>query len=138
MDAVSQRYCWTTESISTINLHGLKKAICYQNIYGTLCERAGFENKKVPYIDYGDYGWEGEAKKQDCENEEQVKRYFLRMGIHLFLAYALSASDLHGENFLACGEYPVLLDFETLPGYAGWQMVRQLTNRYRIISIRLW
>ncbi len=99
--------------------HGLKKAICYQNIYGTLCERAGFENKKVPYIDYGDYGWEGEAKKQDCENEEQVKRYFLRMGIHLFLAYALSASDLHGENFLACGEYPVLLDFETLPGYAG-------------------
>lgn len=73
----------------------------------------------MPYIDYGDYGWEGEAKKQDCENEEQVKRYFLRMGIHLFLAYALSASDLHGENFLACGEYPVLLDFETLPGYAG-------------------
>lgn len=26
--------------------HGLKKAICYQNIYGTLCERAEFENKK--------------------------------------------------------------------------------------------
>ena len=41
--------------------HGLKKAICYQNIYGTLCERAEFENKKVPYIDYGDYGWEVSA-----------------------------------------------------------------------------
>lgn len=117
--------------------HSLKKAICYQNIYGLLCERAGLKNitqrdggqetdcedliyaGKVPYIDCGDYGWEGEVRKKDCESEEQVKRYFLRMGIHLFLAYALSASDLHGENFLACGEYPVLLDFETLPGYAG-------------------
>lgn len=112
--------------------HSLKKTICYQDIYGTLCERAEFENKKVPYIDYGDYGWEGEAKKQDCENEEQVKRYFLRMGIHLFLAYALSASDLHGENFLACGEYPVLLDFETLPGYAavadGEAVDKQISN----------
>lgn len=117
--------------------HSLKKAICYQNVYELLWKRAGLEHGaqrdcldegecgdsvytgKVPYIDCDDYGWEGEARKQDCENEEQVKRYFRRMGIHLFLAYALSASDLHGENFLACGEYPVLLDFETLPGYAG-------------------
>ena len=117
--------------------HSLKKTICYQDIYELLCVKAGLENRiqrdcsreteredltdtgKVPYLDCGDYGWEGEVKKRDCENGEQVKHYFLRMGIHLFLAYALSASDLHGENFLACGEYPVLLDFETLPGYAG-------------------
>lgn len=117
--------------------HSLKKAICYQKLYDLLCKRAGLENGtqgdrghetdredsiytgKVSYIDCGDYGWEGEAKKQECENEEQVKHYFLRMGIHLFLAYALSASDLHGENFIACGEYPVLLDFETFPGYTG-------------------
>ena len=117
--------------------HSLKKAICYQDIYETLCERAGLESGtqrdcdhtndckdpiytgKVPYIDCSDYGWEGEARKPECESEEQVKRYFFRMGIHLFLAYALSVSDLHGEKFLACGEYPVLLDFETLPGYAG-------------------
>ena len=36
----------------------------------------------------------------------------------MFLGYVLTASDLHGENLIACGEYPMIIDFETFPGYA--------------------
>ena len=32
------------------------------------------------------------------------------MGIHLFLGYVLTASDLHGENLIACGEYLMITD----------------------------
>ena len=43
------------------------------------------------------------------------------MGIHLFLGYALGATDLHGENIIAHGEYPVIIDMETYPGYLKQQ-----------------
>lgn len=33
------------------------------------------------------------------------------------LGYALGATDLHGENIVAHGEYPVIIDMETYPGY---------------------
>lgn len=38
------------------------------------------------------------------------------MGIQLCLCYLLDGSDLHGENLIACGEFPVIVDLETLSG----------------------
>ena len=43
------------------------------------------------------------------------------MGIHLFLGYALGATDLHGENIIAHGEYHLIIDMETYPGYLKQQ-----------------
>lgn len=37
------------------------------------------------------------------------------------LGYALGATDLHGENIIAHGEYPVIIDMETYPGYLKQQ-----------------
>ena len=51
----------------------------------------------------------------------EVEHYYFRMGIHLFLGYALGATDLHGENIIAHGEYPVIIDMETYPGYLKQQ-----------------
>ena len=56
-----------------------------------------------------------------CKNESEVEHYYFRMGIHLFLGYALGATDLHGENIIAHGEYPVIIDMETYPGYLKQQ-----------------
>lgn len=55
-----------------------------------------------------------------CKNESEVEHCYFRMGIHLFLGYALGATDLHGEN-IAHGEYPVIIDMETYPGYLKQQ-----------------
>ena len=33
----------------------------------------------------------------------------------------LGATDLHGENIIAHGEYPVIIDMETYPGYLKQQ-----------------
>ena len=32
------------------------------------------------------------------------------------MAHLLSATDLHGENIIAVGEFPVIMDMETFPG----------------------
>ncbi len=65
-------------------------------------------------ISHSDYGWEEKIYFRECGTEEGVKRFYQRTGIQIFLAYLFGTSDLHCENMIARGEYPVLIDLETL------------------------
>jgi type 2 lantibiotic biosynthesis protein LanM len=60
------------------------------------------------------YAWIGYVPERECADAVAVGRYYRRAGMLLCLAYALHGSDLHHENVLASGEYPVLIDLETL------------------------
>ena len=60
---------------------------------------------------------EENIENKSCNIKEEIERYYFRLGIHLFLGYALGATDLHGENIVAHGEHPVIIDMETYPGY---------------------
>lgn len=46
--------------------------------------------------------------------ENEVHLYFKRAGVLLFFAYLFSSVDLHCENIVANGEYPTIVDYETL------------------------
>lgn len=111
--------------------HGLEKEILYQRIYGWLCEAAGSDFLPVELHDGGDYGWEELLEIRPCKTLEQVERYFFRMGIHLFLCYVLHGTDMHWENFLASGEYPLLVDAETLPGIFRKTEISSAQDRIR-------
>lgn len=95
------------------------KGIQYQKIYNYLCDKANISILPMNCLDYEKESWEEEICVQMCENQQQVKRYYFRMGIHLALAYVMGVSDLHGENIIAHGEYPIVVDFETFPGYSA-------------------
>ena len=80
-----------------------------------------FNENKVPYnfkslkiINRKDYGWVEFADHLPCRDEEEVKIYYRRAGALLCLLYIFSTSDCHMENIIASGEYPVLVDLETL------------------------
>lgn len=45
---------------------------------------------------------------------EYLPEYYRRCGCLLCLTWLLRSSDLHEENLIACSEYPVLVDLETL------------------------
>lgn len=96
--------------------HSVQKNIIYQEIYQEICKKMCLLNRKIEYLDCGTHGWEEEIQQKSCETNEEVRHYYVRIGIHLCLAYILSASDLHGENLIASGEFPVIVDFETFPG----------------------
>ena len=97
--------------------HSLDKNMKYQKLYKHLCEKAGISCREVKYLSRRTYGWEENIENKSCNTKEEVERYYFRLGIHLFLGYALGATDLHGENIVAHGEYPVIIDMETYPGY---------------------
>lgn len=96
--------------------HSLKKDEIYQNLFGELCRRTGLTAFFCRVLDRGSYGWSQYLRHAPCADREGAGRYYERMGIHLFLCMLLNGSDMHRENILAVGEYPVILDMETLPG----------------------
>jgi type 2 lantibiotic biosynthesis protein LanM len=70
---------------------------------------------KVPVtIDRGDYGWCEYIVRKDCKTEAQIKKFYERQGSWLALFHALGSCDLHLENLIASGEYPVVIDLETV------------------------
>lgn len=61
-----------------------------------------------------DYGWVEYIEHQPCHNQAQVKRFFFRSGVNLCLFYLLDGADAHLENLISHGEFPVIIDLETL------------------------
>ena len=78
--------------------------------------RAGFETPfYVPtVIDRGDYGWSEFVAHRPCADRAGVERFYRRLGGYLAVFYALRARDMHFENLIAFGEFPVPVDLETL------------------------
>ena len=70
--------------------------------------------KLIKVINRSNYGWVEFVEASPCQDIEATKRYYKRCGVLLCLVYVLEAIDLHFENIIACGEYPVLIDLETL------------------------
>jgi len=75
-------------------------------------------------VDRSNYGWVRHLYGSGCADEAGVRRFFHRQGANVALSYVLGATDLHFENVLAVGEYPVIVDWETLfqvvgPGGGG-------------------
>ncbi|HEU5377775.1 MAG TPA: type 2 lanthipeptide synthetase LanM family protein [Ktedonobacteraceae bacterium] len=65
-------------------------------------------------LNCGEYGWAEFITPVSCDTQEQVERFYERQGSYIALLYALKATDMHYENVLASGEYPMLIDLEAL------------------------
>ena len=70
--------------------------------------------KLLKVLNRSTYGWVEFVEYLPCQDKEEVKRYYQRAGQLLCLLYILGANDCHNENLIACGEYPVVVDLETL------------------------
>ncbi len=60
------------------------------------------------------YGWSNEVPIRECDDESDVSLYYQRFGAWLAIFHVLAASDMHMENFIANGAFPVPVDFEML------------------------
>ncbi|PXV91688.1 type 2 lantibiotic biosynthesis protein LanM [Lachnotalea glycerini] len=70
---------------------------------------------KIPKGIYKDkYCYNEFIEAEYCINEEQVEKFYIRYGYLIAICYLLNINDLHLENVVACGEYPVIIDMETL------------------------
>jgi type 2 lantibiotic biosynthesis protein LanM len=76
----------------------------------------GFEPRFriVNVINRGNYGWSEFVASQQCSSSEEMKRFYRRLGGYLALFHSFRATDIHYENLIAAGEFPIPIDLETL------------------------
>lgn len=77
-------------------------------------ERVRVKLKHMDFLDAGDYGWQQYIPHKPCENRKEAEDFMYRLGCLLFVTYLTNSNDLHMENLIACGAYPMLVDTETL------------------------
>ncbi|WP_418474246.1 type 2 lanthipeptide synthetase LanM family protein [Frisingicoccus sp.] len=79
-----------------------------------LGEKTGIWQMTYPFLSYPEHSWSSIVAFKQCETENQLENYYMRLGVQLFLFYVIGTKDLHYENIIASGEYPVVIDLETL------------------------
>ncbi|MBO1139291.1 type 2 lantipeptide synthetase LanM [Enterococcus avium] len=53
-------------------------------------------------------------EQKECTSLKEVEDYYTRYGQLIGLIYLTNGSDMHFENIISHGEYPVIIDYETL------------------------
>lgn len=92
----------------------LRPECAYQRYISDIQRGCKMNMKTFKIINHEKYGWEEYVEAQECTNKEEVENYYYRFGVLIFINYILNANDLHGENIIAAGEYPVIIDAETI------------------------
>lgn len=68
----------------------------------------------VGVLDLGDYGYMEFVPAAAIANKAEADVYYQRLGALIALMHLLSGTDLHHENIIANGAFPVPIDLETL------------------------
>ena len=61
-----------------------------------------------------DFGFQEFMAYSECTTKEEVRNYYRRVGKAMAIFHLFDTSDIHGENIIPVGEYPVFTDLETL------------------------
>lgn len=121
----------------------------FTRLLGWISERTGSSQYHYRILSCRDHSWCEIVEYQSCESEQEIRQYYRRLGEQLFLSYLLGTSDIHAENLIACGAYPVIVDLEALarPGKeiqaesaedAIYSWIRELVIGTGILPFYVW
>ena len=65
-------------------------------------------------IDKNNYGWCEYVEYAFCQNLKEIELFYFRLGVLLMILYLLGGYDMHAENLVAHGSFPVIVDYECL------------------------
>ncbi|MBU0725089.1 MAG: type 2 lantipeptide synthetase LanM family protein [Alphaproteobacteria bacterium] len=65
-------------------------------------------------LECGDHGWMEWVAPADCRDTGEVAAFYRRLGMLAACLRLLRGTDIHSENLIAAGAYPVMVDLECL------------------------
>ena len=96
--------------------HSLAVDEAFNDIARWFSRYLGIEIRTVQTLNKESYGWCSYVSADPCVNENQVRRYYYRYGTLIFLTKILGSTDLHYENLISSGEFPIIVDAELILG----------------------
>ena len=94
--------------------HSMENEKRYSELLQYISEATGIGQLDYSFLSFKDHSWCSIVAYKDCHTQSELENYYIRLGVQIFLTYYLGTKDLHCENMIASGEYPVLIDLETL------------------------
>ena len=76
----------------------LEKDNSFFKLYGLFCDQGDLPLKRVSILARDSYSWEEYIERNPCKNETEIKRYFERMGILLFLCWLMEHRNTAGSD----------------------------------------
>lgn len=92
----------------------IKVEIAFQKTLEWLNNGINTNHKIINVITYKDHGWVEFLENDQVKTDLELERYYYRLGSLLSLLHSLNTVDIHFENLVAHGEYPCIVDLETL------------------------
>jgi type 2 lantibiotic biosynthesis protein LanM len=93
----------------------LRSHLLFNQVLSLISEKVSDLPFKLPIVvDRGAYGFMEFVEAHTCASQHELKRFFYRHGVQLALLHVMGGTDLHYENVVAHGEYPILVDLETI------------------------
>ena len=86
-----------------------QELLCWLNEHGA---EPGFQTMGV--LTNNAHGWAEFIQPVSCTIEDELTRFYQRMGGYVAILYLLNGTDFHFENLIASGEHPFLIDLEAL------------------------
>jgi type 2 lantibiotic biosynthesis protein LanM len=105
----------------------------YSRFLGVLRQNGVTPDQQAPAtLDFGDYGYAAAVAYREADSEETLHAYYRRFGGLAAIAHMLGTTDLHHENLIAAGAYPIIIDVETLfqPNHAASRVVQAQHNAF--------
>lgn len=75
----------------------------------------------IKILDKGEYHWQEYVDSKSCNSESEIKRLYYRIGLLAAISYVFKMEDLHMENVIVNGEFPYIVDLETIFQIDGFQ-----------------
>ncbi|NPC93161.1 type 2 lantipeptide synthetase LanM [Bacillus sp. WMMC1349] len=89
--------------------------IAFKRFIDWLNLQKNIKDMKVPdSLIFDSYTFESYIEYKPCNSIEEVKDYYVRFGQLMGVIFLLNGTDIHMENLISHGEYPVIIDLETL------------------------
>lgn len=115
-----------------------KITVALSNFLEWLAHNSDFTYKKPIVINNGNYSWESKIINNPCMNNQQLMQFYKNFGYIAGTIYLLNGIDYHYENLIADGEYPTLIDNETvLHPNINYLLDQEYNNIYNILSSSL-
>lgn len=90
------------------------RSLAVETAFASLLATLELDQRRLLVIDQGDHGWMEWLTHQPCRSRRQAAAFQRRCGELLAVLRCLRGGDIHPDNLIACGEYPVVVDLECL------------------------
>lgn len=92
----------------------LQVNLAFNQLLNWLNDHDILELRGVKTLVHDEYAYEEYVAYKPCNSLDEVEAYYKRFGQLMAVIQLLNGTDIHMENMISHGEYPVIIDLETL------------------------